>query len=815
MQISFLVCSRSGSGHAPALTRTRAHARATRMSTLKMLLPAFVAGFTACGGLISALWPTMIELRSAQDEAVAAQRLLSRASATSASSVSLYLPCIHANPASIGSKPAFADERLLQTQVEAARESATRTAQETCRAEMEHREERCRAQIAQAVSDAEDRCPLQPECPSSWSGANDTTPQPDVEAMVLMLAAAANHKAERAAATGQPHQLPTPEGQASPSTPSTPSTPPSAGGSMESNVCIDAARVFVTGNGASFREAAEHAYATAAVKWVLNPPRDGAVQRRPGGSDEVLLNFIKRLGNVTVASGEQVIHRPDDLDMVAPTAGWGAALTSMRPGERAIFRFGSSRSGGSDAVRDDETASYELEVLSVTPVENLSPKASPTSRLLKKTIEGGVGSETPREGARVVVDLTVGSESGEVPTHRGLQFTLGDGTGGDGLRLVLMSMARSEVASVQIDPSLVKPPIARSSSAAGNETDATAPLVLTVRLVSFEQQRALEHMEVAELIEHIGRLKGIANGRFAAGDTDGACAEYERALRLLRLAEGDIEEAKVGKLRLALRLNGAACALKAQKYEQALAQADAALADVPSSTKAAFRRGQALQALGRLDEAAAAYSAVIEAEPASKEAHTKLSEVKTADARPGAPNTASAVQVEGGADSSAEGAGTDMARALAMSADELLAHVEAIKREANALFAAGKVEDASVEYARALSQLRVLDERGDAATAKPAGVLRLALRLNGAACALKAQKYEQALAQADAALADVPSSTKAAFRRGQALQALGRLDEAAAAYSAVIEAEPASKEAHTKLSEVRSRLGIAIGEQAL
>ena len=39
-------------------------------------------------------------------------------------------------------------------------------------------------------------------------------------------------------------------------------------------------------------------------------------------------------------------------------------------------------------------------------------------------------------------------------------------------------------------------------------------------------------------------------------------------------------------------------ALRAGRHERALAQADAALLLSPNSTKAAFRRGQALQALG-------------------------------------------------------------------------------------------------------------------------------------------------------------------------------------------------------------------------
>ena len=140
-------------------------------------------------------------------------------------------------------------------------------------------------------------------------------------------------------------------------------------------------------------------------------------------------------------------------------------------------------------------------------------------------------------------------------------------------------------------------------------------------------------MSTAELLAHVGGLKRAANGRFAAGETEAACAEYDRALRLLDVvdeAAGVSEDAaaEARALRLALRLNGAACALRAQRYEHALVQADAALALSPNSTKATFRRGQALQSLGRLGEAAAAYGEVIEREPASREANAALSQVR-------------------------------------------------------------------------------------------------------------------------------------------------------------------------------------------
>ena len=136
------------------------------------------------------------------------------------------------------------------------------------------------------------------------------------------------------------------------------------------------------------------------------------------------------------------------------------------------------------------------------------------------------------------------------------------------------------------------------------------------------QVELAKQMSASEVLGRVEELKGAANRRLAAGEVEVACAEYEKAGRLLRLVDGD--EAAVGGLRLALKLNSAACELKAGRHDAALAHSDAALLIAPNSTKAMFRRGRSLEGLGRTGEAAAAYRAVLQHEPASREATTRL-----------------------------------------------------------------------------------------------------------------------------------------------------------------------------------------------
>ena len=172
-------------------------------------------------------------------------------------------------------------------------------------------------------------------------------------------------------------------------------------------------------------------------------------------------------------------------------------------------------------------------------------------------------------------------------------------------------------------------------------------------------------------------------------------------------------------------------------------------------------------------------------------------------------------EVAAGGGGSAGGAalaelGVDEART--MSASELLSHVDALKTAATARFSSGEHERACAQYEQAQRLLNVLPAGLSEAEAKRLHTLKLALHLNRAACELRATRHEGALAQCDAALELSPGSTKALFRRAQALGGLGRLTEAIEAYIQVLAIEPTSRQAHEGLRGVRERLAAAQGQ---
>ncbi|XP_023673193.2 protein unc-45 homolog A [Paramormyrops kingsleyae] len=88
-------------------------------------------------------------------------------------------------------------------------------------------------------------------------------------------------------------------------------------------------------------------------------------------------------------------------------------------------------------------------------------------------------------------------------------------------------------------------------------------------------------------------LREEGNSLFKSGDVEGAVCRYTQALKL---ADGPSEKA-------VLHRNRAACYLKLEDYSKAEADASKALDTDPGDVKARFRRAQALQKLGRLDQA--------------------------------------------------------------------------------------------------------------------------------------------------------------------------------------------------------------------
>eukprot|EP00064_Thunnus_orientalis_P001218 superscaffoldBa00000081_g1220 len=100
-------------------------------------------------------------------------------------------------------------------------------------------------------------------------------------------------------------------------------------------------------------------------------------------------------------------------------------------------------------------------------------------------------------------------------------------------------------------------------------------------------------MSVSEKEKDPAALKEEGNTLFKAGDMQGAVCCYTKALKL---SDSQTERA-------VLHRNRSACYLKLEDYSKAEADSSKALDTDPGDVKARFRRAQAFQKLGRLDQA--------------------------------------------------------------------------------------------------------------------------------------------------------------------------------------------------------------------
>uniref|UniRef100_A0A8C4P6Z5 Unc-45 myosin chaperone A n=1 Tax=Dromaius novaehollandiae TaxID=8790 RepID=A0A8C4P6Z5_DRONO len=105
-----------------------------------------------------------------------------------------------------------------------------------------------------------------------------------------------------------------------------------------------------------------------------------------------------------------------------------------------------------------------------------------------------------------------------------------------------------------------------------------------------------------------GQLREQGNALFQAGDHAAALAAYTQALSL---CDGESERA-------VLHRNRAACYLKLEDYAKAEADASKAIEADGRDMKALFRRSQALQKLGRLDQAVSDLQRCVSLEPRNK-----------------------------------------------------------------------------------------------------------------------------------------------------------------------------------------------------
>ena len=278
--------------------------------------------------------------------------------------------------------------------------------------------------------------------------------------------------------------------------------------------------------------------------------------------------------------------------------------------------------------------------------------------------------------------------------------------------------------------------------------------------------------------------------KFAAGQYAEAAELYSQALKALR-ESGCSNRPFEG----TLLCNRAACHLKNGTCSEAIKDCDAALAVDSGSATALLRRGVSNETLERYRAAYQDYQEVLARFPGNASARTGASRVAKALATAEGPGWRKTYEASKRPASGGDGSGSrpPVARvsspaAAESSPAEMERRYNAIMDEGNALVAAATRLSKAGDANGAVANFRAAISKYDACVkldAKKTPALS-----NRALCRLRVGDAGGARADADAVLALDPDNSKAAFRRGQALEALGEFHEAKTAYAGCLRRDP-------------------------
>jgi tetratricopeptide (TPR) repeat protein len=207
--------------------------------------------------------------------------------------------------------------------------------------------------------------------------------------------------------------------------------------------------------------------------------------------------------------------------------------------------------------------------------------------------------------------------------------------------------------------------------------------------------------------------------------------------------------------------NRSMCYAAMSKWEKSLRDAEKSVELNKNWAKGYYRKGVALQNLGKSKDAFESFEAACKIEPKSDDFKKAF-----------------------------EAARKEMYKGMS--------EAEILKMDGNQLFKIGKVQEAIDTYTKAL---KLCDEKDEKAKAVKCDILA-----NRAACYVQLYEPVKVRADCDEALRLCPDHTKALMRRGQSLEALEKYKLALEDFEKVTKLEPHYQNAHKACVRVRNAL---------
>ncbi|KAI4319298.1 hypothetical protein MLD38_032916 [Melastoma candidum] len=377
------------------------------------------------------------------------------------------------------------------------------------------------------------------------------------------------------------------------------------------------------------------------LKWtsVKDICKDGGIYKRilvagekwenPKDLDEVLVNYEARLEDGTVVSMSEGAEFIVEEGLFCPAL--SEAVKTMKKGEKVLLTVkpqygfgekGKPTTGTEAAVPPNATLNIALQLVSWKTVSEVTDD----KKVIKKILKEGEGYERPNEGAVVKVKLIGKLQDGTIFLKKGhgddeepFEFKTDEEQVIEGLDRAVMNMKKGELAHVTIAPEY-----AFGSSESKQELAVVPPnstIHYEVEMVSFVKDKESWDMNTAEKIEAAGKKKEEGNLLFKAGKHARASKRYEKASKLIEYdsAFSDEEKKQAKVLKVACKLNDAACKLKLKDFKQAEKLCTQVLELESTNVKALYRRAHAYTQLADFDLAEIDIKKALEIDPDNRE----------------------------------------------------------------------------------------------------------------------------------------------------------------------------------------------------
>ncbi|RXH72890.1 hypothetical protein DVH24_012574 [Malus domestica] len=358
------------------------------------------------------------------------------------------------------------------------------------------------------------------------------------------------------------------------------------------------------------------------VSWirVVDLSRDGGIVKKivekgernelPGDLDEVFVKY-----RAALADGTVVAETPEEgIEFYVKDGHFCPALPkaikTMKRGEKAKLIVQPRYAFGEEGRDANEGFN------SIPPSD---------AKVLKKILKEGEGAWTANEGASVTVSYIARLEDGTVFDKKGvdgeqpLEFIIDEEQVIAGLDRAVATMKKGELAILTIHPDF-----GFGSVEVRRDLAVVPPcsnVFFEVEMLDFIREKAPWEMSNQERLEAAGKKKEEGNLLFKKGKLQQAGKKYDKAADYVSEDGnfGDDESKLARTLRMLCWLNGAACSLKLNDFQEAIKLCSKVLDIEFHNVKALYRRAQAYMEIADLVLAELDIKKALEVDPHNRE----------------------------------------------------------------------------------------------------------------------------------------------------------------------------------------------------